>query len=133
MQIVDLEKSVNIPQKNFIKSNIDSSNLIVPTFLKNSSEIRNNTNEEDTDLISSQQPTQSIIHEEEEKDYEIELNENGIAEATEKNMIILLELVKEKECLWNYTWPTEKRNSYVISRAWFSIAKKFSGKSKDFF
>ncbi|XP_051155702.1 uncharacterized protein LOC127290369 [Leptopilina boulardi] len=73
----------------------------------------------------SSPPIQPIVDEENRN--EIELNEMGIAEATEKNLITLLELVKENECLWNFTLPIEKRNSHLIGNAWFNIAKKFSG------
>ena len=61
-------------------------------------------------------------------DIDIELNEDGIAYASENNLIKLTELVRENPCLWNHTLPVEQRNQYAVSTAWLKVAGKFPGK-----
>ena len=47
-------------------------------------------------------------------DIDIEVNEDGIAYASESNLIKLIELVRENSCLWNHTLPVEQRNRSML-------------------
>ncbi|XP_033212133.1 uncharacterized protein LOC117169736 [Belonocnema kinseyi] len=67
------------------------------------------------------------IANEQKLSHDIELNEDGIAYSSEKNLIVLIEMVKEYPCLWNYRLPVGERNQCVTSAAWIKIASHFLG------
>lgn len=57
----------------------------------------------------------------------IDVNSSRTDEESEENLIALLELVRQNECIWNFTLPLEKRNKVLIGDAWYNIANKFNG------
>ncbi|XP_043474425.1 uncharacterized protein LOC122506362 [Leptopilina heterotoma] len=58
---------------------------------------------------------------------DIEVDEDGVAVTSDENYIHMLELIKNKPCIWNHNLPLSKRSPGLIADAWISILKFFKG------